>query len=440
MTKKLRSWRALFCTLAVLATISFIVACGEGQPVDIGMGLIEGEIDSAERIFVTSHLTDVINDVERNLSSSSEAPSSSSSSEKDDDKESSSSEASSTKSSSSEKSSPSSSSEPPKSSSSNPYTLACNVINSPLTITDPKSMPYTSAEIAKIIKIDCKYKNESKDINAVADVKWEDSPNWNGAAAGTWSSIKITIYPDVEACRNMNATCTGTIKISGSTTPSSNSTTPSSNSSGGTSSSSRATSSNSNTPSSSSTGSSTFEDCKKNGTVAYCDWGTSSQKDCSVINTQWGAMGESGKETCKGPDKPCACSDLITNCETYSNGKKVYSDAQCNTPIGGGTTSSASGGGSSSASGGGSCTAVSKNVDFNSTSGSCYNYTADTDYDCTIKAYTQTAIELKVTCSNSTTSTKTTKANDWTDFVSCPKKTVTKIEASGATKMHMNCW
>jgi len=94
------------------------------------------------------------------------------------------------------------------------YTLACSVINSPLTI-NPKNIGYSSTEIAGFVKIECKEKSSgiSKEINAKTDVNWEDAPRWAAPIAGTYDNIKITIYDDVDSCANMKASCTGILTI-----------------------------------------------------------------------------------------------------------------------------------------------------------------------------------------------------------------------------------
>jgi len=90
------------------------------------------------------------------------------------------------------------------------YTLTCSVIKSTI---DPKPFGYSAAEIANIVKIVCKYNGESKEIDARNDVKWTDAPNWSGTVAGTFSSIKIQIYDDVDGCPDMEAVCIGTIIV-----------------------------------------------------------------------------------------------------------------------------------------------------------------------------------------------------------------------------------
>jgi len=423
MTKKLRSFRVMSCIVAGLTTVAFIVACGSGELENIKDDVT---VEQAMRLLAN----------ENRLSGIVEKPSSiyeepSSSSEKAPGGESSPSQgASSGKESSSPSSTPSSSSI--KSSSSedvNPGThdLSCMVTKTEFT---------TGSRIpdADRPEIKCTEKAKPNTVTILSEdnalIEWSGAPSWGAPQSGTYDKISVTIT-DVEGdapkgCKRLKADCKGKIEVTGDAPRPPVTVSSSSRASTTTSSASNTTSSASNSGG----------PCKDGGNDAYCKWGS----ECSAIDTRYGYLGETeATQTC-GPkaSKLCSCADLIQNCKDYSETKTVYHNAQCTSgSTGGGGTSSSSG---SNQGGGGSCTTVSKDVDFNSTSGSCYNYTSDTDYDCTIRAYTQTVVELKVTCSNSTTATKTTKASDWTDFLTCPKKTVTKIEANGATKMHMNCW
>jgi len=246
-------------------------------------------------------------------------------------------------------------------SSSSPYTLACSVIKTPI----DAGKDYSAAELATIIKIDCKDRGTSKEINGRDDVSWTNGPGWANTKAGTYSEIKIKIYDDIEACKNMDATCTGTLTVNGGTTPSSSS---------------RASSSSVASSSSATSSASTAGPCSDGSKgAAYCKWGS----ECSAIDSRYGYMGEEGHETCKGPSNPCACADLIQNCKDYSPSKTVYYNDACTSS--GGGSSSASGGGSSSASGGGSGTITLTTSTSNSThNAGTYTLTANGVNTCSV--------------------------------------------------------
>ncbi len=218
MRKKLRSFRVLSCTLAVLATIAFIIACGAGDIKDI----VESDFGNAK-----DHADVILNSVLGNLPSSSEPEeqqvSSSSVSE----------ESSPSISSSSIKEEPSSSSLPTPSSSSEdappppdyPYKVECKL--KVTTWTQNDSIPLKNWPEVKCIE-----KATSKSIGTFdlkEDVKWSGDPYWSTSywkspPGGTYS-ISIEIFDDasVKECRKLKADCEGKLTI---TAPSSSSYTP----------------------------------------------------------------------------------------------------------------------------------------------------------------------------------------------------------------------
>jgi len=314
MAKKLRSWRVLSCTLAVLATIVFIVACGEGQPVDIGTSDIYQAIQHAETTF-NGHMPGITSQIrERSSSSSKEEPSSSSSEKDDNGNNSSSSSNESSKSSSSAASQNASSSSSEAKSSSSPYTLTCSVIKSTI---DPKPTGYSASEIATIVQIVCKDKGVTQNVDAKDDVKWEaDNPEGkslnlgSSVVSGVYSNIKITMYDDAP-CPYMKATCDpGKITVSGSTTPSSSSqsnSTQSSSSRASTGSSSSTPSSSSSPPPSSSSAASSGT-CGSTGTMCLWDaaggcWAIKDQaerENCAKNGWIFNGGEEGAGTACKG--------------------------------------------------------------------------------------------------------------------------------------------
>jgi len=280
MAKKLGSFRILSCTLAVLATVAFIVACGSGVTDDIENLIIKESIKQA-----TGRLVD-----EDVLSSIVERPSSafipaSSSSEGGDSAGSGgddSSDSGGGTTSSSNVEQPSSSSTSPgvsspsqlaSSSSGVPlYTPECNILNS----TFPSG---TKIPIDKRPEIKCKViaTGEVITLHNDNDVgEWTNAPGsslapWSNPAVGTYNNILVKIDREKQTepreCQGMEVKCNGIITITAPPSsssvyipppPSSNSNTPSSNS---------------NTPSSSSSKPASSSSAAQSGSGDYCYYG-----------------------------------------------------------------------------------------------------------------------------------------------------------------------
>jgi len=389
MSKKLRSWRALFCTLAVLTTIAIIIACGDGQPVDITSGEISGDINVASDVFIDEKMPAILSQASQ-TSSSEEEPSSSSKDNNNDN--SSSSEKPSTQSSSSKESgnTSSSSNEAQKSSNSSQYSLTCSVRNKNVAY----KLAYDAAEVADIIKIECKRSNTTINLHAINDINWSNNGStirWSNMTAGTYASIKIVVSNDEETpgCQGMDYICTDgplTISVqSSSSKPSSSSVyNPP-----------VTTSSSSNNPppvttSSSSTGGGTGGPCRdSNNALVYCKW----DGKCSAIDNSTGWMGTTeATQTC-GPNVStlCTCAALIQNCKDYGDGKTVWTTSNC-TAGGGGTSSSSGSGGNPSSNSSGDTNITLKQ---SATEYAPATYTV-TDYEC--KNWGQPGNKLR--CSN----------------------------------------
>ncbi|MDR2583377.1 MAG: hypothetical protein LBC75_07855 [Fibromonadaceae bacterium] len=217
MAKKLRLCRVLSCTLAVLATVAFIIACGEGTP---------------DNIDIDTSITDasgwlLVNDKER-LSQMAQKPSSavivSSSSEDGSGGEDSSDSGGGEESSSSTEvpQEPSSASLPSSSSSETPpeelpYRVECKVKVS--TGADGKAIPQSDWPEVKCID-----KATNASIGVLVpnnDFKFIDNPNWKDPIAGTYASIKVEVFygndagetPQAQACQRLKANCEGSITI-----------------------------------------------------------------------------------------------------------------------------------------------------------------------------------------------------------------------------------
>ncbi|MCL1956135.1 MAG: hypothetical protein FWF63_02325 [Fibromonadales bacterium] len=218
MAKKLRLYRALSCTLAVLATVAFIIACGEGTPDNIGL---DRTIDDASGWLL-------VNDKDR-LSQTAHKPSSAviiSSSSEDGPgggEDSSDSGGEVEQSSSTEvEPEPSSSSLPISSSSETPpeelpYRVECKVKVS--TGTDGKVIPESDWPEVKCID---KATNASIGVlKPMSDFKFIDNPAWRDPIAGIYASIKVEVFygadagetPQAKACQRLKANCDGSITI-----------------------------------------------------------------------------------------------------------------------------------------------------------------------------------------------------------------------------------
>ena len=276
MAKKLGPFRILSCTLSVLATVAFIVACGNGVP-DI-------LVDFAQDLGVSeNYMNDKIEDVMEQQPEPPQPPPPPSSNSGGE--ESSDSGPGDTSSSSSEEQQPSStspgvssSSEAASSSAGVPlYTLECNIINSTfpsgkrIEIKDRPEVKCKVIATGAIIPLD-------ENIDAFS---WTNDPPWYAPYVGTYDNILVKVSRATEGtkeCDKMEIKCKGTITITG--TVSSNSTPSSSSkasSNSNTPSSSSKASSNSNTPSSSSKASSssagsTNGACGSDGRGNMCLW------------------------------------------------------------------------------------------------------------------------------------------------------------------------
>jgi len=279
MAKKLRSWRVLSCILAVFATIAFLIACGDGELVDVSVGESLKSMNDADDNFFGTKMQGIKDSV-KNMSSSSKEESSSSS-EPDDNgnnNSSSSSENASTQSSSSTKNASSSSNETQKSSSSNPYTLDCSVIKSPI---EAYKNDY---EVNAIFKITCKEGGRNVDIEDIKNKAIFSGTNENdrrfsisNPVPGTFSNLEVEIASSANVCQGMKKPC-GTLVVSAASTPSSSSApnnTPSSSSRNNS-----TTSSNSSTPSSSSAPNNTPSSASGGTGVSPCPSGETRGNNC----------------------------------------------------------------------------------------------------------------------------------------------------------------
>ncbi|GBU23523.1 hypothetical protein R83H12_00135 [Fibrobacteria bacterium R8-3-H12] len=382
MAKNIRSWRVfLFCTLSVLATIAFIVACGNGQVIDLVS--IEKEIDSS-----TGQLKGRVEDntiYEGYVVSSSEQNEPSSSSEIDDPPSQGTSSSAPTDnpkpSSSSAQTqsgqSSSSGSKPSSSSGVSLYELTCT-LKTPISVVGIGKISDGDKPVVK-----CKTIATNREVTLEGgwDYKFVVTPelDWDGASAGSYQ-VKINVYNESEVCNGMEKSC-GTLVITKSSASTGGGTSSASNGGGGNSSnSSGGNSSNSNGggASSASTG----------GGTEYCKWdtctkledpnaietsGLTKRENCveyseGVFNnsncTGTPVAGGFNNEWCKWPDSDCdnKCCKLTNpngpnkgnssltnkqNCEQNSPSKTVYKNNTCTTT--GGSTSSSSRASSSSA-------------------------------------------------------------------------------------------
>jgi len=339
MAKKLGSYRVLSCTLAVLATVAFIIACGEGIPEDIiGNPEIKWPINQA--------LESLTNDEER-LSSIVQKPSSpsvppdeSSSSEGEDPGpgDGDSSDSGSTQSSSdggepSSASSPSSSSSEEvaqSSSAESPYILTCEVTTPKVKIkwTD-QSIPEDKRPV-----VTCK----TKESGAVATIP-AGSINWTkDGKTFSWRSISeiLGVHPDNsiqvdikdgDVCKGEKTSCKGSLEIcydgecvGDPPKPSSSSYSSSSRSSS--SHTTTTTSSSSNRSSSSATSNETKGPCLVSGSERYCRW-DATKTDCDKIDSQYGYI-DSGDNKCTAGN--CTCAVLIKHC---SDNGYLYGSSNC---------------------------------------------------------------------------------------------------------------
>ena len=221
MAQKLRSWRVLSCTVAVLATIALIIACGNGTMVDVNSGDIGNNVIVAEGI-LESEMEDIV--IATLASSSSKEESSSSTDEGNGDDKSSSSEDSPTPSSSSSNNEiiPSSSSE-----AQNQYTLTCTMLK---TTIDP-GMYGDNSKLSEIFRVECKDNRDGTlvPIETYEDILWSGNVGSSSSKDGIWdyaviagtrfSNIKINVYEYADGCKKMPASCPGTLTVNGTPPP-----------------------------------------------------------------------------------------------------------------------------------------------------------------------------------------------------------------------------
>jgi len=343
MTKKLRNWRVLSCTVAVLATIAFIVACGDGVMVDVNDGPIGGDVRDSETYF-GSRMPGIKEDVKSwaNMPSSAEEESSSSAEDNDGGNNESSSDQASTQSSNSNSNEQSSSSNNEiKSSSSSPYKLTCSMkkttINTTAVTNNNNTTAQNNAAISEILTIECKENGtlvtgmDLENHYVWTNTKDDKSISWSGLKAGTDYAIKAKAMGNAPGCKNIDVIC-GNLTVSGGTSSAGNTgTTSSASNNTGTSSSSKANSSSSSSASnnnntSSASGNYCFiwegdchllsDDCADgvkvssctNPGVDYCDFGvcTGSKDD------GWGCTG-GGCYLRKGSSDACTGGSILSS-------------------------------------------------------------------------------------------------------------------------------
>ncbi|MDR2594634.1 MAG: hypothetical protein LBC87_07690 [Fibromonadaceae bacterium] len=266
MAKKLGSFRILSYTLSVLATVVFIVACGDGVP-DI-LADFRQNVDVSE-----NEMRDKIGDVMEKQPEPPQPPpplSSNVGGEESSDS------GSGDKSSSSNWEQPSSTS-PGVSSQSNAessnsaepskYTLECNIL--PANSTFPSG---TKILEEKRPEVKCKVIESGAVITLDEKVdvfSWTNDPPWYAPYVGTYDNIlvKISRSGGTKECNNMEVKCNGTITITG---PSSSSRPPTPSSNSTPSSSSRSSSS---SVASSSSRAASSSSAAQNGSGDYCYYG-----------------------------------------------------------------------------------------------------------------------------------------------------------------------
>jgi len=322
MAKKLGSFRILSCTLSVLATVAFIIACGSGDP-ELLADFWERDNNVSE-----NYMTDKIEDIMEQQLKPPQPPPPPPISSNVGGEESSDSGSGNTSSSSSEAQQPSSaspgvsSSDATSSSSAREslYTLECNIL--PANSTFPSN---TRIPIDKRPEVKCKVKATGAVITLNENVdafSWTNDPPWYAPDVGTYDNILVKISRATDGtkeCDKMEVKCNSKITITGTVTPSSSS---KASSNSNTPSSSSKASSNSNTPSSSSSKPASSSSAASNGTKGpcsrYCLW--SAGGTCNEINTEHDYI--DGGCT-KGN---CTCEQLIKNCSDYGY---LYGSSTC---------------------------------------------------------------------------------------------------------------
>jgi len=342
MAKKLRSFRALSLLLAVLTTIAFIVACGDGTPIDFdeyqviaddaaGNMKLEMEDDKG-KIWIDYKPPQP--PTQPSSSSDGEEPESSSGGEQsssDSGSVSSSSEGQSSDAGSSNSSS--SGGTLPSSSSDSPYILTCKVLSA--------NSSFPAGKIPKEKRPELKCTEKANGNVATLDqeddvAKWTNNGSiipWNSMTVGEYKNIVVKIEKDAP-CANMEATCEGTITITG---PSSSSYVPPPPPPppppGSSSSSINSQSSSSKASSSSANNSGTKGPCSKDGKNLSCRW-NSTTAECQTIDSQYGYVDKAdsnlGIVACTAGN--CTCENLIKNCDNFGY---MYDTANCSgSPIG----------------------------------------------------------------------------------------------------------
>jgi len=341
MAKKLRFYRVLSCTIALLTTITLIIACGSGDPVDVEA--FAGKIEESESRII-SNVSSIVE--KRSSSSDVDDATSSSGGDQSSNSEVGSSSSGGGQSSSSgkgeEQSSSSSSSEPSSSSESSKYTFTCKI---PENSTFPASVKIPDENRPEL---KCKDKDDKDIPLEFEDIgTWTDAPNWRTPKAGEYDHIKAKVGPDAKGCKGLEAECEGKITITGGSNPPP----PSSSSAGGseqssssaTQSSSSAAASSSSIASSSSAAPSNEQECKdSSGKQQYCEYQpwNGSLGGCYALDARY----SDPKTTCDAARKHCT-----------DNSGTIYVDVPAS-QVGDGKkctigSSSSTGGGNSSSSG-----------------------------------------------------------------------------------------
>jgi len=277
MAKKLRSFRVLSCTLAVLATLAFIIACGEGQVIEI----VQSKMADSEGNARGNYSSILANMPSYTQSSSSEEEQPPASSSSEDISLSSGEQPSSA--SLPDSSVSSSQSAEPSSSSESPYTLSCKILPANSTFPVGVKIPVERRPELKCIE---KNGNVIPLDNDLDVGKWTNNPAWNGPSALIYDNILVKVERDDKGpCHGLEVKCEGTITISAPSSSSYSPPPPPSNSSSSpstTSSSSKASSA-STTPSSSSAASGGGA-CSSNETRGnMCLWNAGG--DCWPLNS-----------------------------------------------------------------------------------------------------------------------------------------------------------
>jgi len=341
MGKKLGSYRVLSCTLAVLATLVFIVACGDGE--------LEDVIKNPEITWPINNALDNLKNDEDRLSSIVQKPSSpsvpkSSSSDGEDPGPGDSSDSGNTQSSSdgeepSSASSPNSSSSEeattPSSSSESPYFITCDVVVPKITVkwTDQSIPDDNNRPVVK-----CKAKEGGAEVYTFTggSISWTKDGklfSWRSISEilGVHNDGSIQVEINDTECKGGKASCKGELEICYSGECRGDPQKPSSSSVA--SSSSRSSSSSVPPPATSSSSSATSNEtkgpCKENNNERYCRWEASAET-CYKIDSQYSDIPDGSNKCGVGT---CTCTALIKHCSDngylYGTATSCDNDGKC---------------------------------------------------------------------------------------------------------------